>query len=198
VTRATATAAMLLLAAPVLGQEAPPKPPLVERVYVPEGGFQRVLKKHPRGVVLDPSELDALLERAGSRPAPEADLPPPPVSAVVERLEITGRLEGEVALLEATASVSVLASGTARLRLPLAGTGLRWIRTDGAASASPSPAPACAGSAPTASPPASSRPAPAPRSSSPAPPPASPPPPAPSPGPGPPAFSPATSAAPAP
>jgi hypothetical protein len=105
----------------------------VERVYVPEAGFDRVLKRHPKGVVLSEAELRALLEKASARPAPVEAGPPPPAGVTLERLRITGEVVGEVAQLEATARASLLGPGVARLTLPLAGIGLRWVRVEGEA-----------------------------------------------------------------
>ena len=71
--------ALLALCAPAGAQDAPP-PAEVERVYVPKKGFERVLRKHPRGVFVEDAELRALLERAGTKPLPPKPEAPAPVA----------------------------------------------------------------------------------------------------------------------
>ena len=82
---APATLALLCLALPAArGQDQPqgpqgPQGPLVEEVLVPEEAFEQVLKRHPGGVIVGQDELQALLEKAGLKPAPTAkpEAPPP-------------------------------------------------------------------------------------------------------------------------
>ncbi|MBT7691782.1 MAG: hypothetical protein HN750_07165, partial [Gemmatimonadales bacterium] len=117
----------LFVAAPAFAQDKD-QPATVERVFVPEKGFERVLRKHPRGVMVDDDELRGLLDRASGQPPVAKPTAAPPVSAAIERLRVSGRIHGEVATFLAEADVAVLGTGTARLVLPLEGIGLRSVR----------------------------------------------------------------------
>ncbi|RMG18393.1 MAG: hypothetical protein D6731_02125 [Planctomycetota bacterium] len=106
----------------------------METVYVPEGAFDEVLRRHPRGVLLEEGELAELLRRARSagRAGRAAAEPEAPVGWTLSGLRLEGRVEGRQALLEAEAEVLVLRPGRARVPLPLGGTGLRKLeREDG-------------------------------------------------------------------
>lgn len=125
----------LLLALPALAQDPTPPPaagPLVEEVLVPEEALDEVLRRHPGGVIVRQDELQALLDKAGRRPGPvTAPEAPPPVSAALERVRVSGRVQDGVADLTAEAEVSLLGTGPAFLPLPLSGIGLREASVDG-------------------------------------------------------------------
>ena len=89
----------------------------------PEKAFDRVLKKHPRGVILEETELRLLLKKAGLRPNAPKTAPAPPIAATIERLTLVGTVEGEFALIQAEAEVAVLKTGTVGLPLPSRGSG---------------------------------------------------------------------------
>ncbi len=129
--------AALALSAPAAGQEraAPARWP--ERAFVPERALDDILDRHPDGVLLAPSELEALVERARARAAgrarPAAAVPLAPVGATIERLRLRGTVDpAGVVELEAEAEVSVLWPGVVRLPLPLAGSGLTGVSCDDA------------------------------------------------------------------
>ncbi|MCO5167932.1 MAG: hypothetical protein M9894_16435 [Planctomycetes bacterium] len=128
------TLGVLLCAGVAAAQDAPepaPGPAKVERVYVPERAFERVLQRHPRGVVVRDQELDELLRRAGLRP-PVAEEPAPPVAATIRQVRAAGGVTDGVATVACEADVQVLARGEVALLLPLRGAGLRRLTVDGA------------------------------------------------------------------
>jgi len=125
-----------LTPAPAAAQEGPDAgegdPIDVERVYVPEDGFDRVLERHPRGVVVREAELRELLRRAGLEPPPVEAPAEGPLEASLERVDLTGDVVDGVATLVARAEVTVLSPEAVALRLPLDGIGLRRVTVDGA------------------------------------------------------------------
>lgn len=110
---------------------APPAPAEVERVYVPERALERVIERHPRGVIVRDQELDELLRRAGVRPAPVVEVAPP-LAAAIRHVRVSGAVRDGVATLDCEAEVTVLARGEVALLLPLRGVGLRRVSVDGA------------------------------------------------------------------
>lgn len=121
----------VLLCAGVAAAQDAPEPARVERVYVPERAFERVLQRHPRGVVVRDQELQELLRRAGLRPPAPVEVAPP-VAATIRQVRATGRVDDGVATVACEADVSVLARGEVALLLPLRGAGLRRLTVDGA------------------------------------------------------------------
>ena len=128
-------------AAPAAAQEAargvqgPPaaEGPELERVFVPERAFTRVLARHPGGVMLRAAELDALLARARAKAqsgvVDEAPADAPRLAAIA-RLVLSGRVVDQVAELEARAELSLSGPGPFALPLPLAGIGLTGVWVD--------------------------------------------------------------------
>lgn len=128
--------ALLALLAPLAqAQQQGPTPdgePLeVERVFVPEQGFDRVVKRYPRGVIVAESELAELLRRAGLKPAPAATAPTSPVPFAIRATRVTGAVTGDVAEVACEADVAVLSPGQVAVPLPLAGAGVRAVTVDG-------------------------------------------------------------------
>lgn len=109
----------------------------LERVWVPERAFKRVLARHPGGVLLTEAELEKLLAKAraaaakGDRPV----LPPAetPRLATISQLRLKGSVSGKSATLQASADVAVSGRGTVGLPLPLRGIGLQGVWVDGKA-----------------------------------------------------------------
>ena len=129
------SSALLLLTLPAARAQGAPDPspgPLVEEVLVPEEALDEVLRRHPGGVIVRQDELEALLDKAGVRPGPTAKPEaPPPLSAALERVRVSGRVVEGVADLTAEAEVSLLGAGPVYLPLPLGGIGLRAATVDG-------------------------------------------------------------------
>lgn len=121
---------LLLVAGAIQAQDAP-EPARVERVFVPEEAFDRVVRRFPRGVVVRDKEFDELLRLAGLKPVPVAPEASPPVATAIRHVRVSGGVKDGVATLACEAEVSVLASGEVALVLPLRGVGLRRVTVDG-------------------------------------------------------------------
>jgi hypothetical protein len=130
-TMLTTLGGLLLVAGAAWAQDAP-EPARVERVFVPEEAFDRVVKRFPRGVVVRDKEFDELLRLAGLRPPVATPEAAPPVATAIRHVRVSGEVKDGVATLACEAEVSVLASGEVGLLLPLRGLGLRKVTVDGA------------------------------------------------------------------
>ncbi|MBL4849857.1 MAG: hypothetical protein JKY65_30385, partial [Planctomycetes bacterium] len=134
-----ASLALLLLAASAVdvgAQERKDAPAVdtLERIWVPERAFKRVLARHPGGVLLAEAELDKLIAKANAGDAARATdtLPPAetPRLATITQLKITGSVRGKTASLEARAEVAISGRGTVGLPLPLRSLGLVGVWVD--------------------------------------------------------------------
>jgi hypothetical protein len=126
-----AAASPALLAGAVSAQDVE-----LERVWVPERAFKRVLARHPGGVLLTEAELEKLLAKARAAAAANKDargLPPAetPRLATISQLRLKGIVSGTSATLQASADVAISGRGTVGLPLPLNGIGLQGVWVDG-------------------------------------------------------------------
>ncbi|MGE0707622.1 MAG: hypothetical protein AB7N76_08140 [Planctomycetota bacterium] len=109
--------------------KAEDEPPPIQKVYVPRKAFSKVLARHLGGVLLTEAELDKLVAEASKRPAPPSLTPatPAPLEAAIQRLAITGQVEGDTAVITCAAEVAVLRDGVVALPLPLQSLGLEGV-----------------------------------------------------------------------
>lgn len=130
--RSSLVAALLLLGAASPSLQA--QEPELERIWVPERAFKRVLARHPGGVLLTEAELAKLLAkaRAAVAKADPSALPPAetPRLATISQLRITGSVTGKTATLQAAADVALSGRGTVGLPLPLGSLGLLGVWVD--------------------------------------------------------------------
>lgn len=141
--RSIRSLALLLLglaaAAPAAAQDRPDKDPdqrpdKLREILVPEGGFDKVLKRHPEGVFLTPEEWQRLFEGARrNRPPKPAREPSVPRGLIVERCDVQGSLHDQekTFALMAEARVRCLGKGWRELALPGAGARLGAVLVDG-------------------------------------------------------------------
>lgn len=124
-----AAASQALLAGAATAQDAE-----LERVWVPERAFQRVLARHPGGVLLTEAELAKLQAKARAAAAKVQPALPPaetPRLATISQLRLKGTVSGTSATLQASADVAISGRGTVGLPLPLSGIGLQGVWVDG-------------------------------------------------------------------
>ncbi|MEM7263021.1 MAG: hypothetical protein AAF488_13600 [Planctomycetota bacterium] len=103
----------------------------VRELYVPAEEFQKLVAGKPNGVIMPLSEYRDLVARAAESGVGSSGALPPFEAALVDA-EYRARVAGQVAVVEGTLTIEVLADGWVRCPLGLVPEGLGRVRLDGA------------------------------------------------------------------
>lgn len=107
--------------------------PVQRELWVPEKHLAEVLATHPKAVVLDRRQYEALIRDAGE--ARVRGKIPPPVKAVIGSASFTGRLAGQAVVADAVLEIDCLADtadGWNEVALPLDAAALGTVKLDAA------------------------------------------------------------------
>ncbi len=135
----------LLVAAPLLADDKPkpaPRTPDRTELWVPSEDLQKVLEKNKNAVLLTPGQYEALIRDAGKL-KPDDAAAPPPVSAAVERMQLSAKVhdgDGSIRLRgEITARALAQGWSATTVSLPWMSTGKLSASTEALLSAQTSP-----------------------------------------------------------
>ena len=127
--------ALLGLVLPVAAAEKSAQPPFNPdrtELWVPSADLEKVLEKNKNAVLLTPQQYEALIRDAGKvKPHPESA--PPPVSAIVEGIQLSGKVvDGESAILiRGQMQARALASGWSHATVVLPWSSIGKLSTRG-------------------------------------------------------------------
>lgn len=127
--------ALLGLVLPVAAAETSAQPPFNPdrtELWVPSADLEKVLEKNKNAFLLTPQQYEALIRDAG-KVKPNPDSAPPPVSAIVEGIQLSGKVvDGESAILiRGQMQARALASGWSHATVVLPWSSIGKLSTRG-------------------------------------------------------------------
>jgi hypothetical protein len=101
-------------------------------LWVPSEDLEKVLEKNKNAVLLTPEQYESLIRDAG-KVKPELEAAPPPVSAIVEEIRLSGKVvDGESAILiRGQIRARALASGWSHASVVLPWSSIGKLSTRG-------------------------------------------------------------------